>query len=61
MSMSPMDKMWVSFYAIGLLIAASLLVTFARKKTKGFIRVILTLISVILLVLGVVLGLISMF
>jgi hypothetical protein len=59
--MTPLEKMWVSFYAIGLLIAASLLVTFARKKTKGVIRFILTLISFLLLVFGVVLGVISMF
>lgn len=32
MAMSSMDKMWMSFIAIGLMIAASVLVLFTRSK-----------------------------
>lgn len=56
-----MDKMWVSFIGIGLMIIASLMVTFARLKTKGVIRLILTFIAFVLLLLGLLFGLISMF
>jgi len=43
--MSSMDKMWASFVAMGLMIVASLLITFARAKTKGFLRFVLSLIA----------------
>lgn len=61
MELSSMDKMWVSFIGIGLMIIASLMVTFARLKTKGVIRLILTFIAFVLLLLGLLFGLISMF
>ncbi|WP_026326452.1 DUF2768 family protein [Paenibacillus ginsengihumi] len=48
--MSPMDKMWASFIAIGLMIAASLLITFARNKTTGIVRVILSIIAFLLFI-----------
>lgn len=46
--MSSMDKMWASFIAMGLMALASWLVIFARAKTKGIIRFILTFIAFIL-------------
>lgn len=48
--MSPMDKMWASFIAIGLMILASFLITFARNKTTGVLRFILSLISFLLFI-----------
>ncbi len=43
--MSPLDKMWASFVAIGLMVVASLLITYARNKTTGVVRFILSLIA----------------
>jgi hypothetical protein len=43
--MSSMDKMWASFVAMGLMVVASLLITFARAKTKGLLRFVLSLIA----------------
>ncbi|SDC39987.1 Protein of unknown function [Paenibacillus sp. UNCCL117] len=48
--MSPLDKMWASFVAIGLMIAASLLITFARTRTKGVTRILLSLLAFILFI-----------
>lgn len=61
LSMSSMDKMWASLIAIGLMLVASLLITFARNKTRGLIRGILTLISFLLLILIVFLMFVSLF
>lgn len=44
--------MWASFVAIGLMVAASLLITFARQKTKGAIRLVLSLVAFVLLLGG---------
>lgn len=60
MELSSMDKMWVSFIAIGLMAVASLLVTFARLKTKGIIRFILIAVAFVLLLLALLYGFISM-
>lgn len=60
MELSSMDKMWVSFIAIGLMAVASLLVTFARLKTKGIVRFILTAVAFVLLLLALLYGMISM-
>jgi hypothetical protein len=57
--MDPMEKMWLSFIAIGLMILASGVVTFARIKTKGIIKWLLIIVAVIMLFYGVVLGLLS--
>lgn len=58
--MSSMDKMWASFYAIGLMLVASLLITYARAKTKGIIRFVLSFIAFMLFIPIVVLMLASM-
>lgn len=54
--MDAMTKMWVSFIGIGLMVLAALLVTFARAKTKGFIRFILTAIAFVMLLGGILYG-----
>ena len=48
--MSSMDKMWASFIAIGLMVVASLLITFARTKTKGIVRFLLSLVAFLLFI-----------
>lgn len=58
-AIDPMTKMWLSFQGIGLMIAAALIVAFARLKTKGWIKGMLTLIAVIVLLYGVGFSIIS--
>ncbi|MFD0867768.1 Protein of uncharacterised function (DUF2768) [Chlamydia abortus] len=48
--MSSLDKMWASFVAMGLMLVATVLITYARQKTKGFVRFILSLIAFLLFV-----------
>ncbi|TDF99333.1 DUF2768 family protein [Paenibacillus piri] len=48
--MSSMDKMWASFIAIGLMVGASLLISFARAKTTGFLRLVLSTVAFLLFV-----------
>jgi len=57
--MDAMTKMWVSFVGIGLMAAAAALITFARLKTKGIIKFVLSLIAFLVLVIGFICGLIS--
>jgi hypothetical protein len=59
--MSSMDKMWASFYAIGLMLLASVIITYARAKTRGFIRVLLSLIAFVLFIPIIVLMVVSIF
>ena len=57
--MDSMTKMWVSFIGIGLMVLAAALITFARAKTKGVIRFVLSLIAFVLLLAGMLYGFIS--
>ncbi|WJH34211.1 DUF2768 family protein [Paenibacillus aurantius] len=59
--MSSMDKMWASFYAIGLMLLASVIITFARHKTKGIVRFVLSFIAFVLFIPIFLLMLASMF
>lgn len=53
--MSGMDKMWASFIAIGLMAAASLVVSFARSKLRrGVLRVLVMLAAFVLLFYAVI-------
>ncbi|WP_054024364.1 DUF2768 family protein [Bacillus sp. FJAT-28004] len=57
--MDAMTKMWVSLFGIGMMAIAALLITFARLKTKGAVKFVLSLIAFIVLIIGFVCGLIS--
>ncbi len=57
--LDPMSKMWMSFVGIGLMVIAALIITYARNKTKGWVRLVLTLVAVIVLIYGMISGLIS--
>lgn len=59
--MSSMDKMWASLIAIGLMLVASLLITFARTKTKGFIRFLVSFIAFLMFIPIVILMIVSLF
>lgn len=54
-----MTKMWVSLIGIGLMALSAVAITFARLKTKGFVRGVLSMIAFLLLMIGFLLGLIS--
>lgn len=57
--MDPMTKMWVSFIGIGLMAVAALLITVARTKTKGVVRLILSIVAFVLLLFGMIYSFIS--
>ncbi|WP_274651660.1 DUF2768 family protein [Paenibacillus humicola] len=57
--MDPMTKMWVSFVGIGLMVVAAVLITFARMKLKGLLRFITSFVAFALLLIGGLLGLLS--
>jgi hypothetical protein len=48
--MSGLDKMWASFVAIGLMVVASLLITYARTRTTGWLRAVLSAVAFLLFV-----------
>lgn len=58
--MSSLDKMWASFVALGLMVLASLLISFARAKTRGVLRFILSFIAFLLFIPILLYALISM-
>ncbi|WNR42459.1 DUF2768 family protein [Paenibacillus roseipurpureus] len=59
--MSPLDKMWASFVAIGLMVFASLLISYARTKTTGILRGVLSFIAFILFIPILLYMLLSLF
>lgn len=58
--MSSLDKMWASFVAMGLMVVAMLLITYARTRTKGAVRLVLSIIAFLLLILGLPYMIVSM-
>lgn len=59
--MSSLDKMWASFVAIGLMVVASLLISYARTRTTGALRVVLSIIAFLLFIPMVLYMLLSLF
>ncbi|MFF2482147.1 DUF2768 family protein [Paenibacillus sp. NPDC058071] len=57
--MDPMTKMWVSFVGIGLMAIAAVIITFARLKTKGVLKFVLSIIAFITLFIGFICGVVS--
>ncbi|QAY66177.1 DUF2768 family protein [Paenibacillus protaetiae] len=57
--MDGMTKMWVSFIGIGLMAVAAFLITFARVKTRGIMKGILSFIAFVMLVFGFIYGFFS--
>lgn len=50
--MDPMTKMWVSLIAMLIMGLSVFLITFARSKTKGFVRAMLSLVAFIIMLVG---------
>ncbi|ASS65113.1 MULTISPECIES: DUF2768 family protein [unclassified Paenibacillus] len=59
MQPSPMTVMWISLAGIGLMVISALVITFARMKTKGILRGVLSLAAFAMLVFGFILGVFS--
>jgi hypothetical protein len=57
--MDAMTKMWVSLVGIGLMALAAVIISIARYKTKGILKGILSFVAFGMLVLGGILGFIS--
>lgn len=57
--MDAMDKMWLSIAAILVMGISVFLITFARTKTKGIVKGILSLIAFIIMLAGFLTGLVS--
>jgi hypothetical protein len=55
-SVDPMKLMWASLWGIGLMVAASLLITFARLKLRGWIKMLFIIVAFFMLLLGFILG-----
>ncbi|MFC6649959.1 MULTISPECIES: DUF2768 family protein [Paenibacillus] len=54
--MDPMTKMWLSLIAVLIMGLSVFLITFARSKTKGLLRAVLSIIAFVILLLGVLGG-----
>jgi uncharacterized membrane protein len=57
--MTAAQKEIATFIGLGLMLVAALIVTFARAKTKGFIRTVLTIIAFLMLISGFLYGFIA--
>ncbi|OKP75403.1 hypothetical protein A3842_19985 [Paenibacillus sp. P3E] len=54
--MDPMTKMWLSLIAILIMGLSVFLITFARSKTKGLLRGILSVIAFVIMIIGLLGG-----
>ncbi|MNJ61371.1 DUF2768 family protein [Paenibacillus fonticola] len=57
--MDAMTKMWLSIAAILVMGLSVFLVTFARTKTKGIVKGILSLLAFVIMLTGFLMGLVS--
>ncbi|MBD7968027.1 DUF2768 family protein [Paenibacillus gallinarum] len=57
--MDAMDKMWLSIIAVLIMGLSVFLITFARAKTKGIIKGVLSLLAFIIMLVGLLSGLVS--
>ncbi|MNC35097.1 hypothetical protein D3C81_1706530 [compost metagenome] len=54
--MDPMTKMWLSLIAILIMGVSVFLITFARSKTKGVLRAILSIVAFVIMLIGMLSG-----
>ncbi|AIQ19385.1 MULTISPECIES: DUF2768 family protein [Paenibacillus] len=54
--MDPMTKMWLSLIAILVMGLSVFLITFARSKTKGLLRAILSIVAFVIMLIGLLGG-----
>ncbi|NQX44826.1 DUF2768 family protein [Paenibacillus tritici] len=54
--MDPMTKMWLSLIAVLIMGLSVFLITFARSKTRGLLRAVLSVIAFVFLLIGILGG-----
>lgn len=54
--MDPMTKMWLSLIAVLIMGLSVFLITFARNKTRGLLRGILSVLAFVFLLIGILGG-----
>ncbi|WP_342561827.1 DUF2768 family protein [Paenibacillus sp. FSL R7-0345] len=54
--MDPMTKMWLSLIAILIMGVSVFLITFARSRTKGLLRALLSIIAFVIMLIGLLSG-----
>ncbi len=57
--MDPMTKMWLSLIAILIMGISVFLITFARSRTKGLVRLMLSLVAFVIMIIGLLGGIAS--
>lgn len=57
--MDAMTKMWLSLAALLVMGLSVFLITFARNKTKGIVRGLLSLFAFLIMMIGFLAGLVS--
>ncbi|CAM4286640.1 hypothetical protein HMSSN036_04310 [Paenibacillus macerans] len=57
--MDAMTKMWLSIAAVLIMGLSVFLITFARAKTKGIVKGILSLLAFVIMLAGFLTGLVS--
>lgn len=57
--MDAMDKMWLSIIAVLIMGLSVFLITFARAKTKGIIKGVLSILAFFIMLVGLLSGLVS--
>lgn len=60
LSMDAMTKMWVSLIAILIMGCSVFIITYARSKTKGIIRILLSIIAFVFMIVGFLGGAVSL-
>jgi hypothetical protein len=55
--MDGLTTMWVALGSIALMALSALAITFARARTKGFMRFLISTVAVLMLLVGSLLGL----
>ncbi|WP_379162558.1 DUF2768 family protein [Paenibacillus sp. sgz5001063] len=54
--MDPMTKMWLSLAAVLIMGLSVFLITFARSKTKGLLRGVLSVVAFVIMIIGLLGG-----
>ncbi|WP_025692045.1 DUF2768 family protein [Paenibacillus zanthoxyli] len=57
--MDPMTKMWMSLISILIMGLSVFLITFARSRTKGLLRGVLSVIAFVIMLIGLLGGVAS--
>ncbi|AIQ30847.1 MULTISPECIES: DUF2768 family protein [Paenibacillus] len=54
--MDPMTKMWLSLIAVLIMGLSVFLITFARSRTKGWLRGVLSVLAFVIMLIGILGG-----